>query len=70
MELEFILELNILSEGSTIKKEYKSSESITIPHGNMSYVGMYETESNLDIVLDKVLDITHFRVSIMVLLKI
>ena len=48
--------------GSTIKKEYKSSDSITIPHGNLSYAGMYETESNLNIVLDKVLEITHFRV--------
>ncbi|KAL5264644.1 hypothetical protein ACHWQZ_G005657 [Mnemiopsis leidyi] len=56
------LEFNITDiQGSTIKNEYKSSESITIPHGNMSYVGMYETESNLDIVLEKVLDITHFR---------
>ena len=52
-----------LTSGATIKKDYKSSDSVTIPKGNMSYAGIYETESSLDIVLEKVLDITHFRVS-------
>lgn len=56
------IEFNITDiEGSTIKNEYKSSKQITIPHGNLSYAGMYETESNLEIVLEKVLEITHFR---------
>ncbi|XP_063676326.1 uncharacterized protein LOC134812722 isoform X2 [Bolinopsis microptera] len=56
------IEFNVTDiEGATIKKDYKTSDSVTIPKGNMSYAGIYETESSLDIVLEKVLDITHFR---------
>jgi len=56
------LEFNITDiKGATIKKNYGGSGSVTIPKGNMSYPGIYETESSLDIILEKVLEITHFR---------
>ena len=61
--VEIVVRSKTLTSGATIKKDYKSSDSVTIPKGNMSYAGIYETESSLDIVLEKVLDITHFRVS-------
>ena len=48
--------------GATINKEYTSSDVVTIPKGNMTYPGVFETESSLTIQLDKVLDITHFKV--------
>lgn len=43
------------------KGDFTKSDSVTIPKGNMSYPGFFETESSLDIVLEKVVEITHFR---------
>ena len=40
------------------------SEAAIIPHGNLSLSGFYETESSIEVVLEKVLDVTHFRVSV------
>ena len=45
-----------------MNREFKKTDKITIPKGNMSYPGFYETESSVDLQLDKVFDITHFRV--------
>jgi len=48
-------------EGADYKGTFPKSGKVTIPKGNMSYPGFYETESSLEVVLEKVVDITHFR---------
>ena len=49
--------------GAQVNETIKSSLKLEIPNGNMSYQGMFETASSVEVVLEKVLDITHFRVS-------
>jgi len=56
--------------GARINQTVVSSGRIAIPGGNMSYQGWYETVSSVEVVLDKVLDITHFRLDFEVQYKV
>jgi len=48
-------------KGAYFKDHFTSSNAAIIPHGNLSLSGFYETESSIEVVLEKVLDVTHFR---------
>lgn len=54
----------VLLSGAYFKDHFTMSEAAIIPHGNLSLSGFYETESSIEVVLEKVLDVTHFRVSV------